>query len=47
MKETQHSRRIGRSIGALLIGIFAGAILSYGTDEFLHIAGIFRHWASR
>src|SRR5258708_12119449 len=41
MKETQHSRRIGRSIGALLIGIFAGAILSFGTDELLHIAGIF------
>jgi hypothetical protein len=41
MKETQRSRRIGRSIGALLIGIFAGAILSFGTDELLHIAGIF------
>jgi hypothetical protein len=41
MKETQHSRRIGRSIGALLIGIFAGAILSFGTDQLLHIAGIF------
>jgi hypothetical protein len=41
MKETQHSRRIARSIGALLIGIFAGAILSFGTDEVLHIAGIF------
>jgi hypothetical protein len=41
MKETQHSRRIGRSIGSLLIGIFAGAILSFGTDELLHIAGIF------
>jgi hypothetical protein len=41
MKETQLSRRIGRSTGALLIGIFAGAILSFGTDELLHIAGIF------
>jgi len=41
MKETQHSRRIGRSIGALLMGIFAGAILSFGTDELLHSAGIF------
>jgi hypothetical protein len=41
MKETQRSRRIGRSIGALLTGIFAGAILSFGTDELLHIAGIF------
>jgi hypothetical protein len=41
MKETQRSRRIGRSIGALLIGIFAGAILSFGTDELLHIAGVF------
>jgi TRAP-type C4-dicarboxylate transport system permease small subunit len=41
MKETQRSRRIGRSIGALLIGIFAGAVLSFGTDELLYIAGIF------
>lgn len=41
MKEKQHSRRMGRSIGALLIGIFAGAILSFGTDQLLHMAGIF------
>lgn len=41
MKERQRTRRIGRSIGALLIGTFAGAILSFGTDELLHIAGIF------
>jgi hypothetical protein len=41
MKETQRSRRIGGSMGALLIGIFAGAILWFGTDELPHIAGIF------
>lgn len=41
MKETQHSRRMGRSIRALLVGVFAGATLSFGTDELLHIVGIF------
>lgn len=41
MKETQHPRRIGRSIGAVLIGIVVGASLSFGTDELLHMAGIF------
>jgi hypothetical protein len=42
--DTQHPRPIGRSIGALLTGILAGAILSLGTDELLHVAGIFPAW---
>jgi hypothetical protein len=41
MNETVHPRRIGRSIGAVLTGILAGAILSLGTDELLHVAGTF------
>jgi hypothetical protein len=44
MNDTQHPRRIGRSIGALLTGILAGVILSLGTDELLHVAGIFPAW---
>jgi hypothetical protein len=44
MNDTPHPRRIGRSIGALLMGILAGAILSLGTDELLHVTGIFPAW---
>jgi hypothetical protein len=43
-KDTQHPRRIGRSIGALLMGILAGVILSLGTDELLHVSGIYPAW---
>lgn len=39
--DTQPSRRIGRSIGAVLAGIFAGVILTIGTDLLLHAIGIF------
>jgi hypothetical protein len=41
MSETQPSRRVGRSIGAVLAGIVAGIILSLGTDTALRAAGIF------
>jgi hypothetical protein len=44
MKDTHHPRRIGRSIGALLTGILAGVILSLGTNELPHVAGIFPVW---
>ncbi|PYT59367.1 MAG: hypothetical protein DMG35_14760 [Acidobacteria bacterium] len=37
-------RRIGRSIGALLAGMFAGVILSLGTDVVLHAMGVFPPW---
>ncbi len=37
-------RRIGRSIGALLAGMFAGVILSLGTDIVLHAIGVFPPW---
>jgi len=44
MNETHGSRRIGRSIGALLAGFFAGVILSLGTDVVLHTTGVFPPW---
>jgi hypothetical protein len=42
--ETQGPRRIGRSIGAVLAGMFAGIILSLGTDVMLHAIGVFPPW---
>lgn len=44
MSETQPPRRTGRSVGAVLAGIVAGAALSLGTDEVLHIAGVYPPW---
>jgi hypothetical protein len=37
-------RRIGRSILALLAGFTVGVALSLGTDEVLHLAGVFPPW---
>jgi hypothetical protein len=42
--ETPPQRRIGRSVGAVLAGLLAIIILSVGTDEVLHAAGIFPSW---
>ncbi len=39
--ETQHPRRLGRSIGALLAGFFVVVILSIGADVALRSSGIF------
>jgi hypothetical protein len=44
MTETQHPRRIGRSIVALLTGIFAGVVLTLVTDIVLHVTGVFPPW---
>ena len=33
--------RIGRSVGAVLVGIVAGIVLSIGTDMLMHVTGIF------
>jgi len=44
MSETQHPRRIGRSIAAVLAGIVAGVILSLGTDSVLHAIAVFPPW---
>ena len=39
--ETLPPRRLGRSIGAVLTGIFAGIVLTIGTDISLHASGVF------
>jgi hypothetical protein len=44
MTETHGSRRILQSIGAVLAGMVIGIVLTLGTDELLHIAGVFPPW---
>jgi len=41
MNEAQSPRRLGRSLVALLAGMFAGILLSLGTDYVLHAIGLF------
>lgn len=41
MSQTHGSRRIGRSIGALLAGFVVVVSLSIGTDTVLHATGVF------
>jgi hypothetical protein len=38
---SRSSRRIGRSISAVIAGLFTVVILSVGTDELLRVVGIF------
>jgi hypothetical protein len=42
--ETQHPRRIGRSIGAVLAGMFVGIIVTLATDIVLHAIHVFPPW---
>jgi hypothetical protein len=44
MSETQPSRGIGRSIGAVFTGMVAGIVLTIGTDIALHAVGGFPPW---
>ncbi len=44
MSETEHPRRLGRSIGAVLAGMFVGIVLTLATDIVLHLAGVFPPW---
>jgi multisubunit Na+/H+ antiporter MnhB subunit len=44
MSETQPPRRTGRSIAAVVAGMFAGLILTLGTDVVLHAIGVFPPW---
>src|SRR5258706_10889678 len=37
-------RRLSRSITALVVGFFSVAILSLGTDEILHLLGVYPPW---
>ena len=41
MSESQPPRRIGRSVGAVLVGAITGIVLSIGTDMALRAAGVF------
>ena len=42
--ETRPPRRVLRSIGAVLGGMFVGIVLALGTDEMLHAVGVFPPW---
>ena len=42
--DTHPPRRLGRSIGALLAGMFVGIVLTIGTDIVLHAVGVFPPW---
>lgn len=44
MSEVRASRHLWRSVGALLAGFVAGALLSVGTDEVLHLTHFFPPW---
>jgi hypothetical protein len=45
--ETRQPRQALRSVGALLVGMLTGIILSLGTDELLHLAHVFPPWDQR
>ena len=44
MNETAPPRRIGRSIGAVLTGMFVGILLTLATDVVCHAIGVFPPW---
>jgi hypothetical protein len=44
MGETNSLRRTLQSIGAVLVGMVVGIALTLGTDELLHVAGVFPPW---
>jgi len=46
MSEAQPPQRIGRSVGAVLAGMFVGILLTVGTDVVLHITGVFPPWGA-
>ena len=46
MGETQRPRHLARSIGAILAGFVFVFIVSLGTDELLHITGVFPPWGA-
>jgi hypothetical protein len=44
MSEIHPPQRMARSVAAVLAGIFAGIILTLGTDIVLHVIGVFPPW---
>lgn len=39
-----HPRRLGRSIGAVVAGLVVIFVLSLGTDQVLHVLGVYPPW---
>jgi hypothetical protein len=46
MTEASPARNFARSIGAILAGFVFVVIVSLGTDELLHLAGVFPPWGA-
>jgi len=46
MSDSNPSRRIGRSVAAVLAGIVVGVAITLGTDQILHIIGVFPPWGA-
>jgi drug/metabolite transporter (DMT)-like permease len=46
MNDSNPSRRIGRSVAAVLAGIVVGVAITLGTDQILHIIGVFPPWGA-
>jgi len=46
MSDAKPPRRIGRSIAAVLAGMIVGIAITLGTDEVLHIIGVFPPWGA-
>jgi hypothetical protein len=43
----QRTRGMPRSVGSVIAGLIAVFILSLGTDQVLHVAGVFPPWGER
>jgi len=43
-KTSTHPRRLWRSTGAVILGFFAVVVLSLGTDQVLHVLGVYPPW---
>lgn len=46
MSDARPPRRMGRSIAAVVVGIVVGIAITLGTDEILHIVGVFPPWGA-
>ena len=44
MSETKSPRQTLRSVGAVLAGMVVGIAITLGTDQLLHMAGVFPPW---
>lgn len=46
MSDVNPPWRFGRSIVAVLVGMVVGVAITLGTDEILHIVGVFPPWGA-